>query len=86
MLDMTLKGRTRRGNFTNPQHGEKNGNSKLTEKEVLEIRTEKGIVSQEELAKRYNVTSRTIRYVQSGKIWMYDKNLYYTPFVKLGLS
>lgn len=47
--------------------GEWNGNSKLTKEKVLDICFLIGIVPQVELAKRYNVFPRTIRYIQAEK-------------------
>lgn len=65
MQDMIAKGRK------NPALGSKNGNAKLTEAEVREIRRlyfskQCGVV---ELAKRFGVSRVTIRDIYTGKIW-----------------
>ena len=49
--------------------GMKNGNAKLTENAVREIRRLRGIVSQRKLARRYDVALATIDAIQSRKIW-----------------
>ena len=51
--------------------GEKNGLSKLTEKQVLEIRQKysQGGTTQQKLAEEYNVTNVTIGYIVRYKIW-----------------
>jgi hypothetical protein len=52
--------------------GEENGNSKLTEKEVIEIKTRllnkhRGLFK--ELAKEYNVSYVTIKHISQGRLW-----------------
>jgi len=57
------------GNFDN--RGERQGNSKLTEKEVLEIRElySKGNISQKEIAEIYGVSQQNIGYIINRKKW-----------------
>lgn len=50
-----------------PVHGEHNGNHKLTEQQVKEIR--KSLESSEALAAVYGVHFSTICYIRSGKLW-----------------
>lgn len=49
--------------------GEKIAQSKLTEHDVLEIRSLLARVSQREIAERYGVTQSTVARIQSGEIW-----------------
>lgn len=51
--------------------GESHGMAKLTEKQVLEIRKNKDHISQNKLAKIYNVEKTTIRSIQKYKTWKY---------------
>ena len=53
------------------QHGEARPSSKLTEKDVLEIYKLKGILSGEEIGKRYGVSKNTINVILRGKKWSY---------------
>lgn len=64
MLDRDAKGRNK------PQKGSNNGRSKLTEREVLEIREKRNSgMSFGKLAKEYGVCKRTIQDAVSGKNW-----------------
>jgi hypothetical protein len=49
--------------------GERHGASKLKEFQVLEIRALKGIKTQMELAKQYNISRYIIQSIQARKIW-----------------
>jgi hypothetical protein len=49
--------------------GERHGASKLTEKDVLEIRSLKGIVSGVELSKRYDISTSVICAILKRRIW-----------------
>ena len=51
--------------------GERNGNSKLTEKQVLEIREryKTGAYSQKELGKDYNITQALVSNIVNNNIW-----------------
>ena len=83
MADMARKGRSKRGrkfpvgdahwtkSRLNEIRGSSNGNSKLTEADVLAIRssTEKGVV----LAARYGVSGTTISSLRKGKGWPHLK-------------
>lgn len=60
-LDMVKKGRAR------PPLGEGNGNSKLTNADIVDIRTSS--LLQRELSMIYNVDQSTISLIKSGKIW-----------------
>ncbi len=62
MRDMVVKGRS--------QRGERNGQSKLTEGQVLEIRkVHAGGDSQKELAQRYGVDRSMVNRIVNGKNW-----------------
>jgi len=64
--DRVRKGRSSTGN----QKGSKNGFSKLTEKEVIEIRNLYNMgVSKKELSKKYNVHRCNIHYIVTNKTW-----------------
>jgi len=52
-------------------YGERQGTSKLTEADVLEIRAMHGRVSGRALAKRYGVTPATISKVQLRRSWFW---------------
>ena len=67
MNDKMIQGRGRGGN----QKGEEIGNSKLTEKQVLEIRNryDAGGITQQKLADDYGVTRSLIGFVINRKIW-----------------
>lgn len=81
--DMWRKGRDsfanratgiRNGKYTKPEctpRGEKNGQSKLTVKDVLAIRTiyKPGFISMHDLAKRYNVDAGNINCILKRKTW-----------------
>jgi hypothetical protein len=49
--------------------GSRHGSSKLTEKSVLEIRSLGNKLSQEEIAKKFNVSKVTISKIMQGKSW-----------------
>lgn len=64
MDDMKIKGRS-------PNNlGEKNPFSKLTEKQVLEIK-QKGHVPRKNLSLEYGVSEATIKSIRSGRNWSY---------------
>jgi len=67
--DMVLKNRQKKPEYA--AKGETNGNSKLTEKEVKEIRKlyEFGVLNQYELAKNYGVTQPAIGCIVRKKTW-----------------
>ena len=67
MMDKTAKGR----NNSPKQKGEKNGNSKLTEDDVREIRTRyaNGNLLQQQLALEYGVSRKAIGNVIRRKTW-----------------
>lgn len=52
-------------------NGERNGISKLTEIEALEIYKLRGNVTQRVLALRYSISISTISMIQTGKRWQY---------------
>jgi hypothetical protein len=49
--------------------GERMAHAKLTEVQVLEIRAQRGAVTQRELAKRYGVNQSTIGHLMVGRSW-----------------
>lgn len=49
--------------------GERHPHVKLTQSDVIEIRSARGLVFQRDLAKRYGVTQGTISAIQSGARW-----------------
>lgn len=53
--------------------GEKNGQSKLTEKEVKEIKSLIGKASQYTIARKYNIDQSTVSNIKNGKLWSYVK-------------
>lgn len=65
MSDMAAKDRTAR------QPGEKNGSSKLTEEQVLEIYSRRGYETSVDLAAAFNVSNATISYIWTQKRWKY---------------
>ena len=66
--DKIQKGRC----FTGNQKGSKNGFSKLTEKEVIEIRNLYNMgVSKKDLSKKYNVHKSNIHYIVTNKTWIH---------------
>ena len=67
MTDQKNKGR----HVCNPNKGEKNHKSKLTEKQVLEIRAKyaKGGITHKVLAKEYGVHLSTIGFIINRKYW-----------------
>ena len=78
MKDMVEAGRQAKGVFLsarligikrNSAQGEKNGRAKLTNNQVLEIRSLFDTKNNCELAKMFNVTKTTISYIRSGKSW-----------------
>jgi hypothetical protein len=56
-------------NLIKIKHGEDSNNSKLTEKQVLEIREYKGIISQSKLGKIYGVGQDTICRIMTRRNW-----------------
>lgn len=52
-----------------PQSGILNGQAKLTENEVLSIRSESNKLNQYQLAKKYNVSRSCIASILSGRTW-----------------
>jgi len=56
-------------NLNTPTFGEINGMSKLTEKDVLEIREIGYSISRKEIAKKYNVSMPTISDIRNRKAW-----------------
>lgn len=68
MADMTKKGR--RAHIA--PKGEQQGNSKLTEKDVILIRTRyaRGNVSQRKIAREHGVSKSLIGYIVRGEIWI----------------
>ncbi len=54
-------------NRCNVLHGEKHGQAKLTERQVLEIRESKE--TQTVIARRFNVSEMNIRYIKNRKTW-----------------
>jgi hypothetical protein len=72
MDDMVKKNRQAKGsNFANrkPARGEKNGLSKLTEKQAIEIFNDQR--SQRTIAKQYGVTQTAIFYIKIKRTWRY---------------
>ena len=67
VADMYLKGRQAKS-WELGARGEKNGHAKLTEAEVLGIRSENGFL-QRELAAIYGVSRGQIGQIRSGKSW-----------------
>ncbi len=63
MKDAALKGRF------NPKIGQENGNSKLTEQQVLEIREMQGSLSQKNIARLYGVTQPLVGNIHRREIW-----------------
>lgn len=55
--------------FTGKIYGEKNGSSKLTQKQVDQIKELKGLKKQKEIAKMFNVSPRTISDIYTGRTW-----------------
>lgn len=51
--------------------GEQGTKSKLTEKQVIEIFSKKGLVSGRELAKRYNISNVNLYNIWNKKIWQH---------------
>ena len=49
--------------------GSKHGNSKLTEKDIEQIRFESLFIIEEELAKKWNVTRSNINHIVNRKTW-----------------
>jgi len=49
--------------------GENHNMSKLTEKEVLEIRTLKGVITHKELGEKYGVSRQTISKIMNNTLW-----------------
>lgn len=66
MRDKVKKGRC----FTGNQKGEKNGSSKLKDKDVIDIRYlySKGI-TKKQLAKKYNIHEINVYYIITNKTW-----------------
>jgi len=57
--------------FKIPLKGEKVGTSKLTEKQILEIRNLFPKINQLELSYKYNVSRRLINYIINKKFWQH---------------
>jgi hypothetical protein len=57
--------------ITKAVNGTKNGQSKLTEEQVIDIRTRyaSGIISQKKLAKQFGVSNRLINFIVHRKTW-----------------
>ena len=73
--DMDKKGR-RKLHWKNPKiRGEKNPNSKLTEKSVLEIIKLRKTMTLERLSKKYKVCPNTILNICNGKTWKHMTKL-----------
>lgn len=49
--------------------GERNGSAKLTEADVLEIRSMKGMRTQQKIADKFGVSRSLISMLHSGKVW-----------------
>jgi hypothetical protein len=49
--------------------GRKNGNVKLTDEQVIQIRSLKGIVTQEEAGRRFGIEQSAVSRIQNGKSW-----------------
>lgn len=58
----------KRGRFVSSP-GEKNGNAKLKEIEVMEIWKQKGVVPVRELAAKFSISIDTIYHIYKGKKW-----------------
>ena len=56
----------------NPPHGERAGNSKLTEEQVKEIRSASG--SQTKIARKYGIAQSQVSNIKTGKQWSHLKN------------
>lgn len=54
---------------TSAARGSANGQAKLTEDQVREIRASQGEMSRTELANRFRVSRRTIWHILSGRLW-----------------
>ena len=65
--DMIDRKRSKYGTEEMKNYGSKNGQSKLTENQVLEIYNSS--ISNKELAKIYNVSTKTINNIKNGKYW-----------------
>lgn len=61
--DMVVKGRGRNS------CGEDNGLSKLTEAEVLAIRSQQGLLSSRKVAAQYGITHRTVLLIWKRRVW-----------------
>ena len=55
--------------FTGKIYGEKNGRSKLTQKQVDQIRELKGLKTQKQISKMFNISQSTISCIHTGKNW-----------------
>jgi hypothetical protein len=66
-MDMSLKGRARGG----APSGERNGKSRLSEKDVLEIRRlcSEGVLTQEQIGQPYSLTSSCVSAINLRKTW-----------------
>ncbi len=67
--DTLKKGRNRWGSNCNWTRGKLNGNAKLTEEQVISIRSNCGSITQKELAKQYGVSSGLISSIVNNKSW-----------------
>lgn len=59
----------RRGELSHPQHGESNGRAKLTEDDVITIRS--SVNSTVALAARFNVSVAMIRRIRTRRAWLH---------------
>lgn len=53
--------------------GEKNGQAKLTAKDVKEIKSLFGVISQSKIAKKFNIDQSTVSNIKTGKLWSHVK-------------
>tara|TARA_R110000744_G_scaffold375338_2_gene488730 strand:+ start:1062 stop:1283 length:222 start_codon:yes stop_codon:yes gene_type:complete len=65
MLDMASKGRCSKRN----QKGSSNGNSKLKENDILEIKDKLSSMTNIDIAKEYGVHHATISLIRRNKTW-----------------
>jgi hypothetical protein len=77
--DMINKGRRKDGG--KPHLGEKNGNAKLSERDVIKILSLRGKISHVEISRMYNVHRSTITNIMSRKKWPH-LNVPYKKFNK----
>lgn len=70
MRDCIAKGRFA---FPDPRPGTSNNHNKLSENDVLTIRSQRGSVSQRALARMYGVSQGTISHIMTGRNWRWFK-------------